>query len=236
VAGASRHSRAAGAARAVVFDMDGLLVDTEPTWRAVHMEVFGELGLDLSRWPNIVTTGMRVDEVVAMRRTYYDWGEPDDAAVAARITSLVAERVSSTAAMCEGAFEAIAWCRERDLAVGLATGSRWPVIDAVLSSFGLESAFDACVSAGDLPYGKPHPAVYLEAATKLGAAATSCLAFEDAINGLVSAAAARMRTVIVPAGTSVGDPRVVLADVQLETLLQIDDGRVALLAGLSEAD
>jgi HAD superfamily hydrolase (TIGR01509 family) len=234
VAGASRHSRAAGAARAVIFDMDGLLVHTEPTWRAVHKEVFGELGLDLARWPGVVSTGMRVDEVVAMRRSYYDWGDPDDAAVAARITSMVADRVASTAALCAGAFEAIAWCRQRDLAVGLATGSRWPVIDAVLSRFGLESSFDACVSAGDLPYGKPHPAVYLEAAANLGAAPSSCLAFEDAINGLVSAAAARMRTVIVPAGTSLGDPRAVLADVQLETLLEIDDGRVALLAGFSE--
>jgi beta-phosphoglucomutase-like phosphatase (HAD superfamily) len=235
VTGASRHSRAAGAARAVIFDMDGLLVDTEPTWRAVHTEVFGELGLELSRWPNVVTTGMRVDEVVAMRRTYHDWGEPADEVVASRITSLVAERVPSTAVICAGAPEAIGWCRERQLRVGLATGSRWPVIEAVLSSFGLESAFDACVSAGDLAYGKPHPGVYLDAAAELGVPAASCLAFEDAINGLVSAAAARMRTVIVPAGSSVGDPRTVLADVQLDSLLEIDDGRVALLAGLSEA-
>jgi HAD superfamily hydrolase (TIGR01509 family) len=231
--GALRHSRAAGAAEAVVFDMDGLLIDSEPVWRAVHREVFADLGLDLARWPDVVSTGMRVDEVVAMRRTYHDWGEPSDQVVADRITSRVAERLADEAGLCAGAVEAVEWCRARDLRVGMATGSRWMVVDAVLARFGLGKLLDVCLSAEDERFGKPHPAIYLAAAEKLGAAPTACVAFEDAINGLVAAKAARMRAVVVPAGTSLGDPRVVLADVELETLLEIDDGRVALLAGLS---
>lgn len=227
-----RHSRVADRAEAVVFDMDGLLVDTEPIWRSVHREVFAGLGLDLARWPEVVTTGMRVDEVVALRRSYQDWGSPPDAVVADRITSTVAARVASEAHLCSGAVEAIGWCRERDLRVGLATGSRWAVLDAVLASFGIDRLLDVCVSAEDELLGKPHPAIYLTAAEKLGAPPTSCIAFEDAINGLVAAKAARMRAVVVPAGTSVGDPRVVLADVVLDSLEEIDDGRVALLAGL----
>jgi HAD superfamily hydrolase (TIGR01509 family) len=227
-----RHSRAAGAAEAVVFDMDGLLVDSEPVWRAVHREVFASLGLDLTRWPDVVSTGMRVDEVVAMRRTYLDWGQPSDQVVAERITREVAARVAEESALCAGAVEAITWCRERDLRVAMATGSRWQVVDAVLARFGLGELLDACLSAEDESCGKPHPAIYLSAAEKLGIAPTACLAFEDAINGLIAAKAARMRAVVVPAGTSLGDPRVVLADVELESLLEIDDGRVALLAGL----
>lgn len=227
-----RHSRAAGRAEAVVFDMDGLLVDSEPVWRAVHRDVFGALGLDLARWPDVVSTGMRVDEVVAMRRSYQDWGDPSDDVVAARITSEVAERLAAGSELYPGALEAIEWCRDRGLRVALATGSRWKVVDAVLARFGLGELLDACLSAEDVEYGKPHPGIYLAAADKLGTAPTACIAFEDAVNGLIAAKAARMRAVVVPAGTSLGDPRVVLADVELESLLEIDDGRVALLAGL----
>jgi mannitol-1-/sugar-/sorbitol-6-/2-deoxyglucose-6-phosphatase len=227
-----RHSRVADRARAFVFDMDGLLVDSEVVWRSVHREVFAGLGLDLSRWPDVVTTGMRVDEVVALRRSYQDWGTPSDAVVADRITAAVARRVPAEAELCPGALDALAWCRERGLRVGMATGSRWEVLDAVLARFGLDRMLDVSVSAEDEVYGKPHPAIYLTAADKLGVAPTSCVVFEDAINGLVAAKAARMRAVIVPSGTSLGDPRAVLADLELESLLEIGDGRVALLAGL----
>jgi mannitol-1-/sugar-/sorbitol-6-/2-deoxyglucose-6-phosphatase len=208
-----RHSRAAGRVEAVIFDMDGLLVDTEPIWRSVHAEVFGELGLDLARWPGIVTTGMRVDEVSDITK---------------RVASLVPER----ARLCPGAVEAIRWCREHGLHLGMATGSLWPVVEAVLASFDFGAELDVVVSAEDERFGKPHPAVYLTAATKLGAPPTQCLVFEDAVNGIVAAKAARMRVVVVPSGYSLGDPRVVLADLELGSLLEIDDGRVALLAGL----
>lgn len=212
--------------------MDGLLLDSEPIWRDVHAEVFGELAVDIASWPEVVTTGMRVDEVVAMWRTYNDWGSPEDRAVVDRITEAVAERIVERAELFPGAVEAIDWCRGRALAVALATGSTWPVLEAVLERFDLGRHLDAVVSAEDEPFGKPHPAVFLTAAAKLGVAPQACIAFEDSLNGVVAATAARMRTVIVPAGTSVGDERIALADVCLDSLLHIDDGRVADLAGV----
>jgi beta-phosphoglucomutase-like phosphatase (HAD superfamily) len=227
----TRHSRGAGKALAAVFDLDGLLVDTEPIWRAAHRAVFAELGLDLTVWPTVVTTGMRVDEAVALRRSYLDWGDPPDVVVADAITRRVAEGVAAGVEFCAGALEAIDWCRRRNLPTAVATASTWPVVDAVLGTLDLRGRLDAVVSAEDEDYGKPHPAVYLTAAAKLGVAAASCLVFEDAVNGVIAAKAARMRTVMVPAGTSVGDARVVLADVRLTTLLEVDDGRVAELAG-----
>jgi mannitol-1-/sugar-/sorbitol-6-/2-deoxyglucose-6-phosphatase len=221
------RSRATGA----VFDMDGLLIDSEPIWREVHREVFAELGVDLARWPGIVTTGMRVDEVVAMRRTAQDWGDVADDVVIERITRRVAERIVGRAEILPGAVEAIEWCRERGLSVGLATGSTWTVLDVVLENFPLAGSLDAVVSAEDEPFGKPHPAVFLTAATKLGVHPADCLAFEDSLNGVIAAKSARMRVVAVPAGTSIGDGRLVLADVLLDSLAEIDDGRVAELAG-----
>jgi HAD superfamily hydrolase (TIGR01509 family) len=228
----TRHSRSAGRARAAIFDLDGLLVDTEAIWRSVHLEVFGELGLDLTRWPAIVTTGMRVDEVVALRRSYGDWGTPSDSEVAATITQRVAGRVAQGVDACPGAIDALDWCHQRGLPTAVATGSTWPVVDAVLEALDIGERLDAVVSAQDEEHGKPHPAVYLTAAAKLAVPPAACLAFEDAVNGVIAAKAARMRTVMVPAGSSIGDPRVVLADVHLTTLLEIDDGRVAALGDL----
>ncbi len=222
-------TRASGA----VFDMDGLLLDSEPIWRSVHDEVFGGVGLDLAKWPGVVTTGMRVDEVVALRRSLQDWGEPPDDALVEQITRRVAERVVHDAELLPGALEAIDWCRSHRLVVGLATGSTWVVLDAVMERFGLAGHLDAVVSAEDEPFGKPHPSVFLTAASKLGVHPVDCLAFEDSLNGIIAAKAARMRTVAVPRGTSVGDHRLVVADVVLGSLLDIDDGRVAALAGLS---
>jgi sugar-phosphatase len=212
--------------------MDGLLIDSEPIWREVHSEVFAELGVDLASWPGIVTTGMRVDEVVAMRRALHDWGDVADDVVIERITRLVAKRIVGRAEILPGAIEAIDWCRERGLSVGLATGSTWTVLDVVLQNFGLGSHLDAVVSAEDEVLGKPHPAVYLTAAAKLGVHPADCLAFEDSLNGVIAAKAARMRVVAVPAGTSTGDARLVLADVRLAALTDIDNGQVAELAGL----
>jgi sugar-phosphatase len=214
-----------------VFDMDGLLIDSEPIWREVHREVFAELGVDLAGWPGVITTGMRVDEVVAMRRALHDWGEVADDVVTERITRRVAERIAGRAEILPGAVEAIDWCRARGLSVGLATGSTWTVLDVVLESFGLAGRLDAVVSAADELLGKPHPAVFLTAATKLGVHPSDCLAFEDSLNGVIAAKSARMRVVAVPAGSSIGDERLVLADVRLASLAEIDDGQVAELAG-----
>jgi sugar-phosphatase len=212
--------------------MDGLLIDSEPIWREVHREVFAEVGVDLATWPGIVTTGMRVDEVVAMRRTLHDWGEVADDVLTERITRRVAERIVGRAGILPGAIEAIDWCRERGLSVGLATGSSWAVLDVVLENFDLAGRLDAVVSAEDELFGKPHPAVFLTAATKLGVQPSDCLAFEDSLNGVIAAKAARMRVVAVPGGTSIGDKRLVLADVLLASLGDIDAGEVGELAGL----
>jgi sugar-phosphatase len=226
------HSRRATPATGAVFDMDGLLIDSEPVWREVHREVFSSLGMQLDNWPNLVTAGMRVDEVVALRRTYHDWGVTTDAEVVEMITSRVAGRLADEALLLPGAIEAIDWCRGNGMAVALATGSTWTVVKAVADRFELGRHLDALVSAEDVHLGKPHPAVFITASAAIDVAASSCLAFEDSLTGLVAAKAASMRAVAVPRGASVGDPRMILADVLLDSLLDIGDGRVAALAGL----
>ncbi len=216
--------------------MDGLLVDSEPYWREVEIDVLARYGADVAPlMGHGLTMGMRVDEVVATWRSLLGFEGPDDAEIINAIVSGVAAEIRSGAVLMPGAREAIAACRDAGLAVGLATGSTSPVVEAVLDRFALHGAFASVCSAEHESLGKPHPAVYLRAAAELGVDATECVAFEDSLNGVISAKAARMRVVAVPEARAADDPRYSIADVRLASLEQLGDPAVERLLGLSLA-
>jgi len=211
---------------AVIFDLDGLLIDSEPSWRAVgarQRRLLGHAARGLRVEP---TTGLRVDEVVAAWRRQYDWGEPEDSAVVEEILAGVIAAIEHDVSLLPGARESVEYFREKNVPLGLASSSPTAVVEAALGHFGLTGAFSVVCSAEHLPFGKPHPQVLLDAAAGLGVAPTSCLVLEDSINGLIAAKAARMAAVVVPAEIDSGDERLVLADLVLSSLLEIDDSHL----------
>lgn len=236
---AERHGRVSvryPPARAAIFDMDGLLVDSEPFWQAAHIEVLGELGVDVRPYVGSgLTTGMRVDEVVALWRAHQGWDGPSDEEVAARIVATVASSIRQHAVLLRGALEALDFCASRGLALALATGSTAPVVEAVLERFGLEQRFSAVCSAQQDSHGKPHPAIFLRTAELLGAPPVLCAVLEDSINGVIAAKAARMRAIAVPPLELAGDPRYSIADVVIESLEEIASPEVIELLGLGAA-
>lgn len=220
-------------ASAAIFDMDGLLVDTEPTWRTVEVAVFDELGVDVR--PLLgdgLTAGMRVDEVVAFFRERLGIAGSDDAAVVARIVDGVVAAIESGAELKPGAREALELMAARGLLVGLASGSGMAVIDAVLDRFGLRDRFTCVATALDDPLGKPNPAVLLRTAACLGVEPLECVVLEDSFNGCVAAKAARMRVIAVPEAHNREDARFVIADLRLGSLGEL--GGVDLDALLGE--
>ncbi len=206
---------------AAIFDLDGLLIDSEPLWRRAEIEVFARAGLVLTDAECAQTTGLRIDEVVRLRRAqhrgWHTLGEADAVeAIHARVVALMREAGAAK----EGAREAVAYVASKGVRVALASSSALRVIDAALERLGLQSSFEVVRSAEVEPYGKPHPGVYLATAGALGVAPTACVAIEDSLNGLVAAKAARMRCVAVPEHD---DGRFALADVTLASLRQLDD-------------
>jgi mannitol-1-/sugar-/sorbitol-6-/2-deoxyglucose-6-phosphatase len=194
-------------APAIIFDMDGLLIDSEPLWRRAEVEVFARHGLSLREEQCQETTGLRIDEVVA------HWRLPAEAAgaVVARVIELVAaEGVAKPFAA-----EAVREARRRSSRLALASSSPDALIDVTIVKLGIAGLFDVVYSATHEVYGKPHPGVYLTTAAKLGVAPTACVAIEDSLNGVLAAKAARMRCIAVP---EVEDPRFVIADVVLPSL------------------
>ncbi|HDG1711175.1 TPA: hexitol phosphatase HxpB [Kluyvera ascorbata] len=205
--------------RAAIFDMDGLLIDSEPLWDRGEHEVLSELGVDFTRRHELPDTrGLRIDLVVDLWFGQQPWTGPDRATVVERIISRVIALVEETRPLLPGVREAVALCKAQGLKVGLASASPLYMLEKVLTMFDLRDQFDALASADKLDYSKPHPQVYLNCATQLGVSPLNCVALEDSVNGMIASKAARMRSIVVPAAESQLDPRFSLADIKLSSL------------------
>jgi sugar-phosphatase len=221
-------------ARAAIFDMDGLLVDSEPFWRDVEVEVFAAIGVDIKPLLTTgLTMGMRVDEVVAFFRQRLEFRGPDDTEVISRIVDGIVDAIWTEAELLPGAVEAIDYLAGHGLAIALASGSTPPVITAVLERFELADRFAVVCSAIDDRLGKPHPAIFLRTAEALGVDPLECVVLEDSLSGCIAAKAARMRVITVPDARFDGDGRFNIADVRLGSLWEIGSENIAALLGLS---
>lgn len=205
--------------RAAIFDMDGLLIDSEPLWDRAEHEVLSDLGVDFTRRHELPDTrGLRIDLVVDLWFGQQPWSGPDRAAVVERMIARVISLVEQTRPLLPGVREAVALCKAQGLKVGLASASPLYMLEKVLTMFDLREQFDALASADTLAYSKPHPQVYLNCAAALGIDPLCCVALEDSVNGMIASKAARMRSIVVPAAESQLDPRFALADVKLPSL------------------
>jgi len=184
--------------RAVIFDMDGVLVDSEPLWRLAERQIFAEVGVDLSDADCERTMGMRTDEVIEHWYRLSPWQGATCVEVEARLEGRMRELLAEHATAMPGVVESIAMARAEGLALGLATSSAPPLIEAVLTKLGLGDAFDIAHSAIDEELGKPHPAVFLTTARLLGVEPSECVAIEDSVAGVRSGKAAGMRVIAVP--------------------------------------
>ena len=214
---------------AAIFDMDGLLIDSEPLWDRAELDVLASIGVDISRRSELPDTlGLRIDMVVELWFAHQPWTGPSRQEVTDLIINRAIALVEENRPLLPGAREAIALCKAQGLKVGLASASPLHMLEKVLEMFDLRSSFDALASAEKLPYSKPHPQVYMDCAAKLGVDTLACVALEDSVNGMVASKAARMRSIVVPAEEGQHDPRFALADAKLNTLAEL---RVAHLRG-----
>jgi sugar-phosphatase len=217
-------ANAAGFA-ASIFDMDGLLIDSEILWHEAEIEILGDLGVPLAADGCRNTKGMFVEEVTEFWHEQYPWPSPSPAEVAVTIVDRVIALVLAKGELKPGADHAIAMCVERELPMAVASSSQYRLIEAALDHFGLRQHFDLIHSAEDEEYGKPHPAVFLTAASKLGADPRRCLVWEDAPAGVLAAKAASMACIAVPEEGEELQTAFGLADLVLGSLLEMNEAR-----------
>ena len=183
---------------AVIFDMDGLLIDSEPLWETAEMEAFPALGVPLTPELKKCTTGLRSAEIVQYWNDRYPWPAPSPPVVAssliARLVSLVHERGE----LKPGAKMVLELCAVAGQPMAIASSSPSVLIEAVLDTLAIRHHFKVVYSAESEEYGKPHPGVYVSTAKKLATRCETCLALEDSPNGVLAAKSAQMACVAVP--------------------------------------
>lgn len=204
--------------RALIYDMDGVLIDSEPLWRRAEIEIFAEVGLTLTEQDCLATQGLRIDEVVRHWLSSAGWTDRRLDDVARSIEHRVGELIREEGQLLPDVRPSIEAARSRRWRIGLASSSSIFLIESVLETFGLREVFEVTCSAENEPFGKPHPAVYLKTAQAMAIEPTRCVAIEDSLNGIISALAARMRCIAIPAREERDDPRFAIATRRLASL------------------
>jgi HAD superfamily hydrolase (TIGR01509 family) len=190
--------------RAVVFDLDGVLIDSEPVWERVRRALVAERGGHWSPDAQRQLMGMSTPEWARYLSEDLGVGLPPDQ-VAAEIINRMAASYREHLPLLPGAAEAVARLAAR-WPLGLASSAPAALIETVLQAASLHSLFSVTMSTEQVPHGKPAPDIYLAVTARLGFRPSECAAVEDSSNGLRSAAAAGLRVVAVPRPQYPPDP------------------------------
>ena len=182
---------------AIIFDMDGLLVDSEVIWYKAEKELIESRGRDYTEDVRENIIGKRLDEFMTYLHDHYQFTETVadlTEELIQRMLTLIANEVEAR----PGAQAMIDYVLENDIPHAIASSSSMRIIEATLKAHQWEAAFPIRCSADDDEHGKPAPDVYLRAAKRVGVDPTRCLALEDSPNGARAAVAAGMTCYAVP--------------------------------------
>lgn len=209
--------------QAVIFDMDGTLIDSEPLWQRASYEYFKACGYPVTQEEIWHLSGVPVrGHAEYMLRHYGDKGlsvEALSAGFEARAVKMILEQKPLIA----GVPETLEALKKRGIKMAIASASPLYMLQEIVESCGIAQYFDYLSSAVGLPYNKPHPAVYLQAAEKLNVAPQDCLAVEDSITGMTAAKAAAMSCAVIPPKENANKPQWSLANYQLATISEVAD-------------
>jgi len=182
---------------AVIFDMDGVLIDTEPYWHKAEVEVFNAHGVPVTYEDTLTTMGMGIGSIMDKWAEVYGVKFDHDT-VAREIYEKMVEFVRAQGQALPGAVEAAQMLAEAEIPLALASSSWHVLIDAVLDRLEIKQYFEVVRSGKDEKNSKPAPDIYLHTAGGLGVAPENCLAIEDSPAGVKSALAAGCKVIAVP--------------------------------------
>lgn len=206
----------------VIFDMDGLLIDSEPLWHEAALECLAPYKIHIPTEEYNQTTGLRTKEFLHHYFTKYNIPLTEIAVAEEEINQCVIRKVSEKGQMMSGVTETLNEVQSMGLKIGLASSSPMKLIHAVLERIKTPAIFSVLTSAEHLPFGKPNPQVFIQCAQELGSHPTECICFEDSFNGLIAAKAARMKCVVVPHPDQYPENRWTIADLKLKSLEEMN--------------
>lgn len=202
----------------VIFDMDGLLIDSEPLWACAAEELFAGYGIKLTDEQYAKTTGMRTKEFLHYWFNHFGINESTLLQAEETIVKRVVELVKQKGKPMPGVAYIFDFFKTRGFKAGLATSSGMALVDVVVDMLNIQQYLSAVSSAEGLSNGKPHPEVYLNCAKTLASEPRQCICFEDSLNGMIAAKAAGMKCVVIPATITRSKTIWDVADMKLNSL------------------
>lgn len=208
--------------QAVIFDMDGVLIDSEPLWHQAEQQILGGLGIDFTKPPLLQSTGLTTATVIDHWYQHQPWPELSPEQVHQQIIDFVAKGVASSGIPKTGLLALLAENARRQLKMAVATNSPKVLLDTTLARLDIESYFQARCHVELVQHGKPAPDIYLLAASKLGVQPEHCLVFEDSFAGVSAAKAAGMTVVAIPAEHEWQHSKFAIADYKIRCFTEFD--------------
>ena len=208
--------------KAVIYDMDGILIDSEPLWREAEIKSFAKVGIRVTEEMCKLTMGMRTREIVDYRYSRTPWSGMTREDVVSDLVDEVIRLIREQGKPLPGVKSSLEYFRSQGLKIALATSSSQRLIDVILDKLQVGNYFEVINSAEHLEYGKPHPEIFLKTSKDLNVNPFDCLVIEDSFNGVLAAKAARMKVVAIPDSEGQKDPRFIIADYRLKSLTEIE--------------
>jgi sugar-phosphatase len=208
--------------KAVIFDMDGLLIDSEPLWAKAFKKAFKPESVTVTDKDMQTIRGRRQLESVDYLANKYGWKGSHQEMVNV-INQDMLGLIKQEGKLLPGVHGTLEICKKAGLPLAIASSSSQGVIDAVVDDLKLRDYFDQIYSAEKEKYGKPHPGTFITTAGLLKIQPRNCLVFEDAPAGVLAAKAAHMKCIAVPEHELKNHPYIKTADLVLESLKEFND-------------
>lgn len=215
--------------KAVIFDMDGLLVDSEPLWRKAEVTPFKNIGVAPTKTQVHQLLGRGVHAYVAHFYREQPWEGSSVDEVVQQIIDNQVDLLQRESVLKPGVLQTLKLCKKAGLRLAVASSSPNRIIDTVVDSLKIRQYFDRIYSGVNEAYGKPHPGVFITTAGLLHVQPYNCLVFEDAPSGVLAAKAARMQCVAVPEPNVKNHPFIRIADLIIDSL---EEFNAAMLVSL----
>lgn len=208
--------------QAVIFDMDGVLIDSEPLWHQAEQSILGGFGIDFNKPPLLQSTGLTTAAVIAHWYQHQPWTSLTPDQVHQAIIDFVASGVAAQGEPKTGLLALLAGIQARQLKIAVATNSPQTLLDTTLARLNIADYFQARCHVELVSKGKPDPEIYLLAASKLGVRPEHCLVFEDSFAGVTAAKAAGMTVVAIPAEHEWEHSKFGIADYKIRCFKEFD--------------
>ena len=213
----------------VLFDMDGVLIDSEGFWQQAEEEVFTSVGAIWDEEIAMQTQGKTTRAVTELWYEMFPWEGKTIEEVEQAVIDRVEELISNEGQIKEGVLQTLTFLKERGIKIGLATNSPVVLINAALKRLGIRDFFQTIVSVEHVEHGKPAPDVYLKAASNLGSVPSECIVIEDSFTGATAGKNANMIVIAIPDKEQYNQDRFDIADFKLTSMVLLNEKIVSFL-------